>query len=363
MDMQNTLLIATRKGLFVYNKTTNHWQCSQTAFLGDPVSMALVDPRNGDWFAALNLGHFGVKLHRSQDAGVSWQEISTPTYPSQPETAAGPDWTLQQIWALSAGGADQPGRIWCGTIPGGLFCSDDHGAHWSLVRGLWDRDERLAWAGGGYDQPGIHSICVDPTDSRTITIAVSCGGVWQTHNDGADWSLIGAGLRAAYLPPEQQYNQNIQDPHRLVQCPAQPNHFWIQHHNGIFRSTDHALQWQEITSAQPSNFGFAVAVHPNNPELAWFVPAVKDECRIPVNGQLVVMHTSDGGQTFRSLTQGLPTEPSYDLIYRHGLAIDTSGNGLAFGSTTGGLWVTENQGAQWQCISAHLPPIYWVGFV
>ena len=113
---------------------------------------------------------------------------------------------------------------------------------------------------------------------------------------------------------------------------------------------------------KPSVFGFGVAVHPREPDTAWFVPAVKDECRVPVDGKVVAARTRDGGKSFEVLREGLPQEHAYDLVYRHALDIDESGDRLAFGSTTGGLWVTENQGDSWTAISTHLPPIYAVRF-
>jgi hypothetical protein len=113
---------------------------------------------------------------------------------------------------------------------------------------------------------------------------------------------------------------------------------------------------------QPSVFGFAVAVHPNDPQTAWTVPAIKDEKRIPVDGKVVVARTRDGGQNFEVLRNGLPQEHAYDLTYRHGLDIDETGRELAFGTTTGSLWWSEDQGDHWQNLSTHLPPIYCVRF-
>ena len=122
------------------------------------------------------------------------------------------------------------------------------------------------------------------------------------------------------------------------------------------------MSWREIENVRPSTFGFAVAVHPTNPDTAWFVPAVKDECRVPVNHQFVVTRTHDGGRRFEILRAGLPQEHSYDLAYRHGLDINSTGEYLVVGSTTGNLWVSENQGDSWQLVSNHLPPIYCVRF-
>jgi hypothetical protein len=270
--------------------------------------------------------------------------------------------TLVKLWALEAGGAAEPGRLWCGTIPGGLFRSDDGAASWQLVRGLWDRAERSGWFGGGYDAPGIHSICVDPRDARRLVLAISSGGVWCSSDAGASWEQGAHGMRAAYMSPERAFDPNIQDVHRLVQCAAQPEHFWAQHHNGVFASDAGARRWREIADVPPSAFGFAVAVHPRDPRTAWFVPAIKDERRVPVDGALVVARTRDGGASFEVLREGLPQRECYDLVYRHGLAVDASGERLAFGSTTGGVWTSGDGGDSWQALAARLPPVHAITF-
>ncbi|TCW84348.1 sialidase [Burkholderia sp. SRS-46] len=376
--MNDRLLVATRKGLFVLQTDGNGgWTLGAPHFAGEPVSMVLPDPRDGTLYAALNLGHFGVKLHRQRAGKTDWEACAVPVYPPQPSDDAAkastdnastptpsppaPAWSLQQIWSLETGGPDEPGALWAGTIPGGLFRSDDGGDTWTLNRALWDRPERREWFGGGYDAPGIHSVMVDPRDSRHVSIGVSCGGVWQTDDGGATWRVTADGMEADYMPPERRGEANVQDPHRVVQCAAHPDVLWTQHHCAIFRSTDGAAHWHRI-DAQPSSFGFAVAVHPREPDTAWFVPAVKDECRIPVNGAFVVTRTRDGGRTFERFSNGLPAAPAYDLVYRHGLAIDDSGTRLAMGSTTGGLWTSGDGGESWHLVSAHLPPVYCVRF-
>lgn len=349
------LYVGTRKGLFIIDASS--WRIGTPHFLGDPVSAVLAD--GGSTYAALNLGHFGVKVRRSDNSGETWNEISAPAYPAKPEgTDDKAPWKLLQIWTLEGSGKD----LWAGTIPGGLFHSTDRGESWSLVRSLWDRKERAEWFGGGYDQPGIHSICIDPRDAGKLAVAISCGGVWLTRDAGASWSLGGKGMYAEFMPPEQRDHPNIQDVHRMVQSASRPEVFWAQHHNGVFHSTDGASSWQEIKAIAPSKFGFAVAVHPQKDATAWFVPAVKDECRVPVEAKLVVSRTRDGGKSFDVLRRGLPQENAYDLVYRHGLAVDDSGNRLAFGSTTGGLWLSEDQGDSWRCLSTHLPPIHCVRF-
>ncbi len=361
--MQGQLLVGSRKGLFIFSQANGGWKIDRTAFMGTPVSQVLYHRPTQHLFVALNSGHFGPKLHRSADAGATWTEVGTPAFPEgEVSNVRGTDKpaTLKQVWCLEAGAGER--ELWAGGIPGGLFHSTDLGETWTLVRSLWDRPERKEWFGGGYDESGVHSICVSPKDRQQLTLGISCGSAWFSPDNGESWELRANGLRNEYMPPDQAYGGHLQDPHRLVQCPADPNVLWIQHHNGVFRSTDGGLNWTELTAAVPSVFGFAVVAHPTDPNRAWFVPAQKDEFRYPLDGKFVVSTTSDGGQTFKVLDSGLPPVPAYDLVYRHGLDIDDSGNRLAMGSTTGGLWSSDNQGQSWTTVSAHMPPVYVVRF-
>ena len=362
--MSDRVYAATRKGLFELERgVSGRWEMGQVSFLGDPVSVVLDDPRDGALYAALNLGHFGVKLHRSEDRGRTWTECRAPAFPVAPEgeTDAAP--SVHQVWALAVGGPAPEHGLWAGTIPAALFHSTDRGDSWQLNESLWAVPERAHWFGGGYDEAGLHSICVHPRRPEQVAVAVSCGGVWMTPDGGANWNCRADGMFAEYAPPEHRDNPAIQDPHRMVQCAATPDALWVQHHNGVFRSTDGARLWTHVPAAQPSGFGFAVAVHPRDPQTAWFVPGVKDECRVPVDGNLVVSRTRDGGATFEVLTDGLPQQHAYDLVYRHGLDVDAGGERLVMGSTTGSLWISENGGDRWQQITGHLPPVYQVLFV
>lgn len=369
--------VATRKGLFRIARhadATATWGIAQAAFLGENVALVHVEKAEvgAAIYAALDHGHFGPKLKRSRDGGQTWEDCQTPAFPPRaPDQEEERDpvfgrpipWSVQRIWAMASG--SQPGELWCGTIPGALFWSQDSGASWQFVRSLWDHPGRKAWMGGGADYPGIHSICVDPRDGARVLVAVSCGGVWETCDRGITWTVRSHGMRAEFMPPERAYDPNIQDPHCVVRCASSPDVLWAQHHNGIFRSIDCSASWQEITTTTglPSRFGFAVAVHPHDGQTAWFVPEQKDEHRIPVSGQVVVTRTRDGGQTFETLRNGLPQEHAYDIIYRHALDVDGQGLRLMMGSTTGSLWVSEDAGDSFVTVSQHLPPIYAVRFV
>ena len=354
-----TWLIGTRKGLF----TVRDNAIVQERFVGEPVSAVLADRRDGTVYVALNLGHFGQKLHRSTDGGATFTEIAAPMYPPKPEGLIELEpmrqvpipWNVELIWSLEAAHADEPGGLWCGTIPGGLFYSPDRGESWNLVESLWRDERRAQWSGGGYDYPGIHSISVDPRGAGRVLVSVSIGGVWHTQDGGATWA-IGTGMRNEYMPPGMEYDPLPQDPHRTVRAPSQPDVLWTQHHNGVFRSTDAGATWSEL-EVPPSSFGFAVAVHPADADTAWFVPAVKDQMRIPVDRALAVSRTRDGGKTFDVLRSGLPQANAYHLIYRHGLDVSSNGESLMMGSTTGSLFASDDGGDHWRRVTAELPPI------
>lgn len=370
--MSDRFYAGTCKGLFRFDRTPDGWRQAGESFLGISVPMLLPDPRDGTLYAAVEHGHFGIKLHRSSDAGETWEELDAPAYPAKPDGV--PDtmcpirnvpipWSLEKIWSLEPGGAEQPGVLWCGTLPGGLFRSADRGESWELVRGLWDVPQRSKWAGGGYDVPGIHSICIHPEDPQHLLVAISCGGVWRTRDGGKSWEQCAHGMYYDFVPEDQGgADPDGQDPHRMVRCHAAPEQLWVQHHCGIFRSIDDSTSWQEICGIAPSAFGFAVAVHPDDPHTAWFVPAKKDEFRYPVDAKFIVNRTRDGGKSFEACGDGLPEAPCYDLVYRHAFEVDPSGDRLAMGSTTGSLWISEDGADHWKTISNYLPPIYCVRF-
>ena len=360
------ILIGTRKGLF----RLLSGELSLVGFLGVPVTNVMRDPRDGRIHAAVDHGHFGTKLHHSDDDGATWAEVDPPAYPPRPADATDVDpvrgepvdWTTKLLWSIEPAHPDDAGALWCGTIPGGLFRSEDRGETWLLVRSLWDEPSRAKWFGGGYDHPGIHSVSVDPTDPDTLAVGVSCGGVWVTHDRGKSWTAA-TGMRAGFMPPEDAMRPEIQDPHRVARCRDHPQSMWVQHHSGIFRSTDGGATWSEITDVAPSNFGFAVAAHPSDPDTAWFVPAANDDQRVPIDGRMVVNRTRDGGATFESLSAGLPQSHGWHLVYRHGLDVDATGEQLVLGSTSGGLWTSDDGGDHFNLVSNDLPPIAAVRFV
>lgn len=359
--MKSTLLLGTRKGLIVCREKSGNWKIENVHFDGVPVSIAYEDERNGAWWACLDHGHWGVKLHRSFDRGANWEEVAAPAYPEGTTIKEDVPATSRYLWAVQHGGQSSPERLWIGTEPGGLFRSDDGGNSFHLVESLWNHPSRVEgkWFGGGRDYAGIHSILVDPRNENRLLIGVSCAGVFETTDGGQSWQARNKGLRADFLPdPHAEFGH---DPHLLVAAPSDPDVLWQQNHCGIFRSTDGAATWDDVTEKDgPANFGFAIAVAEDDPRQAWVAPGISDMTRIAVGKALCICRTDDGGMTWRAFRKGLPQEFCFDIVYRHALA--ASGDQVVFGTTTGNLFLSGDRGESWQAVSNYLPMVYSVQF-
>ncbi len=325
------------------------------------MSIVYADERHGTWWACLDHGHWGVKLHRSQDQGATWQEVNPPAYPEGAEIKEGVAATTRYLWAMQHGGRNHPRRLWIGTEPGGLFRSDDGGDGFQLVEALWNHPSRTAgWFGGGREHPGIHSIVVDPRDEDRLLVGISCAGVFESTDAGLTWAVRNRGLRADFLPDP---NTGVgHDPHILVAAPSNPDVLWQQNHCGIFRSADGAQSWREVSEqAGIAKFGFALAVADDNPDQAWVAPADSDVSRVAVKNALCICRSDDGGKSWRAFRKGLPQEFCFDIVYRH--ALTASGDEVAFGTTTGNAFVSGDRGESWELISNYLPMVYSVRFV
>ena len=314
--MTQPLWVATRKGLFQLRAETD-WRVGTPSFLGDPVAMVLDDARDGTVYAALNLGHFGAKLHRSADRGATWEEVAVPSYAGLPDIAKPPGPGRRHAAARAADAEDALGarsrrrrsaRAAVGRHAAGRRVqSDDRGATWD------DLPQPVGRAGAR--RSGSAAATTGPACTRCWSIRAIHGTCWSACRAAAPGRATttaprgacrATGMRADYMPPERQGDPVIQDPHRIVRCAGGPDALWTQHHCGVFRST------RRRPAVAGGRRGAAVGVRlrrgrasRSDPDTAWFVPAVKDERRVPVDGKLVVSRTTDGGKTFEVLDRGL----------------------------------------------------------
>ncbi|HEY5602550.1 MAG TPA: hypothetical protein VIM41_05535 [Gammaproteobacteria bacterium] len=393
--MTKMILLGTRKGTVILNRINGNWRPRAILHAGIPVCYAAADPRDGTLWASLDHGHWGPKLSRSRDGGTTWEDLTSVKFPegaryitkylptpdfdpaapaAQPEYT---DATIYKIWNIAFGAAQQPGRLYAGTIPGGLFVSDDGGESWELNRPLWNHASRGGdlfagdatsenrWHGTpasvdyGVFEPGIHSIIVDPRDPDHVYVAVSTAGVIETTDGGRTWASRNRGMTNDYFPdPEAEW---VHDPHFVTGCPGDPDHLWQQNHCGVFYSDNGAKNWKKVSVPDAGvHFGFPVAVDANDGRTAWVVPARADSARMAIDGGLFVGRTTDGGQSWQAFRKGLPQDNAYDIVLRHGL--DIAGDCLCFGSSTGNVYLSEDRGETWQCLGNNFPPVYSVRF-
>ncbi|MBI1227024.1 MAG: glycosyl hydrolase [Bacteroidetes bacterium] len=359
--MKNSLLLGTRKGLIVCRKKHGNWKITDLHFEGVPVSIAYADERNGTWWACLDHGHWGVKLHRSNDEGKTWAEVTAPAYPEGAEIKPGEAATTRYLWSVQHGGVKNPDRVWIGTEPGGLFRSDDGGKNFQLMEALWNHPSREKnWFGAGRDTPGIHSIVVDSRNEDRVLVGVSVAGVFETTDAGKTWAVRNKGMTADYLPdPNSEVGQ---DPHILVAAPSNPDVIWQQNHCGIFRSVDSGHNWQNISDENGiAKFGFGIAVAHDNPDQAWVAPGTSDEKRVAFKNALCICRTDDGGKSWQAYRKGLPQENCFDIVYRHALA--AAGDDVVFGTTTGNVFTSGDRGKSWDLLSNYLPMVYSVQLI
>lgn len=387
--MQKQILVGTRKGTFIFDREPSGWTPRLAGHAGVGSNFVARNPHDGSLWALLGHGHWGAKVSRSDDGGKTWRDAAQVMYPEGaryidgwvPGVSAGDgktptykDATLLQLWCIAFGA---PGSIYIGTIPGGLFESHDGGESFSLNRPLWNHDSRggdlfagegtgkTHWFGtpaagsSGEFAPGLHSIEVDPRDPNHLYVAVSTAGVLESKDGGKSWHGANAGLINDHLPnPTAEWGH---DAHFIALCPAQPDHVWQQNHTGVFYSSDAAKSWTRVSDKdQGVHFGFPVAVDPERGDTAWVVPGRSDDQRMAIDGALFVARTEDGGKSWTQLREGLPQSNAWDVVLRH--ALGNAGDALAFGSTTGNLYVSEDRGDHWTCVANNLPPIYSVRF-
>jgi photosystem II stability/assembly factor-like uncharacterized protein len=364
----DTLILGTRKGLLWFTRKGQGFELAHVAHAGNPIAYAQLDPRTRTAWACIDHGHWGQKLSRSRDGGATWDEVAAPKYPEGATYLNGyigmgernnVPATLRYLWTFAHGGDDQPGRLYLGTEPGGLFVSDDDGGSWKLCEGLWNHPSHLegGWSGGGRDNAGIHSVLVDPRNSKRVLVGVSCAGVFETTDDTRSWRIANKGFLNDYSPdPTADAGQ---DPHCVSWCAGAPDAVWVQHHCGIFASEDGAKNWRRVSEEKgPARFGFPIVADERDAKTAWVVPANSDQDRSAFGHALSVARTTDGGKTWTTLRKGLPQENCFDIVYRH--ALDLAGDTLAFGSTTGNAYVSFDRGESWQTLGNNFAPIYSV---
>jgi hypothetical protein len=352
--MTRTLqLVGTKKGAFILESdgSRRDWSVRGPLCEGWPIHDLILDPGSGAIFAGGGSPWFGPAVWRSDDLGETWSHSSAGLSYGED----GP--TVTNVWSLAMG---PDGTLYAGVEPAGLFRSADGGATWSHVEGLTNHSSHETW------QPGaggliLHTIVPHPTDPAHVWIGISAVGVFETIDGGASWEPRNVGVRADFMPdPHPITGQCV---HKFVMAAGQPDTLYQQNHCGVYRSDDAGAHWTELTdNGLPSEFSFPMVAHPRDPDTVWVIPLNgADKGRFVPDGKPAVWRTHDRGATWIRADAGLPSQNAYLTVLREAMARDTLDPvGITFGTETGQLWTSADEGASWRQITDSLPEIWAV---
>jgi photosystem II stability/assembly factor-like uncharacterized protein len=313
---------------------------------------------------SISTGHQGPTVFRTKDFGATWQEAVRPPQFARALGAQGR--AVDHVFWLTPGHASEPGVWYAGTSPQGLFRSEDAGASWAPVAGLNDHPMLQTWTGGEQDGtpdgPKLHSVLIDPRNARRMYVGMSGGGVFATDDQGATWRPMNRGSKAEFFPdPDVEYGQ---DPHCVRLHPLRPDRLYQQNHCGIYRMDLPHEEWVRIGEAMPAevgDIGLPLALHPRDPDCAFVFPMDGSTVwpRTSPDGRPAVYATIDAGATWQRLDRGLPPAQAWFTVKRQALCADgLTPAGLYFGTTSGEVWASRDEGANWAQVARHLPEIY-----
>ena len=364
------VLAATRKGAWLFHGDVARkaWRVDGPHFLGHIINHLVLDPRDGrTLLAAAKTGHLGPTIFRSTDFGRSWKEATKPPAFAKAANAEKGRAVDHTFW-LTPCHANQPDVWYAGTSPQGLFRSNDGGVTWEPFSVINDDAQYRTWMGsvqdGTPDGPKLHSIIVDPRDPKHLYFAMSGGGVHESLDGGRSFAPMVQGMEV--VEGFDAANIAFHDPHCVRLCPSNPDRLYQQNHCGIYRLDRPSKQWVRIGKTMPKrvgDVGFPMVVHPHDADTAWVFPMDGQTVwpRTSPDGKPSVYVTRNGGKRWQRLDAGLPASQAWWTVKRQAMTADTQDPvGLYFGTTSGELWMSRDEGKRWNCIARHLPEIYAV---
>ena len=365
-----TLLIGTKKGLFIIESDASRskWTLSDPHFLGHLAYHAVLDPRDGrTLLLAAKTGHLGPTVFRSTDLGQSWSEAKSP--PAFPKATDGDEGrAVHHVFWIEPSSAAEPEVWYAGVSPPGLFRSEDAGETWAPVSGWNDHPMWAKWTADGDDGTPdgsiLHSINVDPRDPAHLYIGNSGGGIFESADAGASWSPFNDNVESNFNPTP--YSEYGQDPHCVRQHPLDPDVIWQQNHCGIYRVERPSNRWVRVGDNMPAgigDIGFPIELHPRDSKTAWVFPMDGTDVwpRTSPAGRPAVYRTRDAGESWQRCHAGLPQEKAWLTVLRQAMTVDHEASiGVYFGTTTGQLWASSDEGETWIRIADNLPHIYSV---
>jgi photosystem II stability/assembly factor-like uncharacterized protein len=345
------LLIGTRKGCFLLESDADRrdWTMRGPFCEGWPVYHAIHDPGTGAIYAAAASEWHGSAVWRTPDLGETWS-LSSEGLAYDADSGR----KLSKVSTLAV----NDGRILVGVEAPGIFESRDGGQTWSLLSTLAGQPGSEGWDDPNNQPPGhlgISALMFDDRDQKRFWAIVQGIGLFETTDDGASWAPRNKGLRADWPRPHEEVGFCV---HKLVRSPADGDRMYQQNHVGMHRTDDLANTWVEITEGLPTEFGFAAATHPHDRDTFFVIPLDPGHGRTMPDGHAGVWRTRDAGESWQQLDRGLPQRDAYVGVLREAMAIDAQdAPGLYFGTSTGQVFASTDEGESWNEIANYLPGI------
>ena len=350
MSKEVQLLVGTKKGVFIIDgdKNRNNWSLRGPFCEAWPINHVTSNPKTGVIYAGGANAWFGHAVWKSKDSGMTWTHSSKGlNYPEGEQP-------LEAVWCLKS----VNGRLFAGVQPAGLFESTDDGETWTHLDGLQSHPSRPNWMPGGAGLI-LHHILCHPTNHEIMWVGISSVGVFQTTDGGKNWHTRNKGIRCDFLPEDQRYPDFGQCVHSLVMAPDNPDLLYQQNHCGMYKSENGGQDWLSIEKGLPSSFGFPAATHPRDPNTLYLLPLNGDSVgRYMPDGNAAMWRTQDQGKSWQDFRNGLPQGNAYFGVLRKGLTTDClSPVGVYFGTSSGSIFFSPDEGENWIEIVKHLPTI------
>ncbi|MDQ1483031.1 MAG: hypothetical protein QOF35_1107 [Actinomycetota bacterium] len=352
---QTLVAVGTRKGLWLArsdDRTT--WTIDGPHCLMREVPSIGIDTRGSRprILVGFRSEHWGPTIVRSDDLGQTWDETPDGAIRFPQDTGA----AVARVWQITPD-VHEDNVVWASTEPQALWRSDDRGETFSLVRGLWDHPHRPEW-GAGFGGAAIHTILPNPADSKAMLVAMSTGGVYRTADGGQSWTPNNSGIKAAGMPdPFPEFGQCV---HKVARDSVNSSRLYAQNHHGVYRSDDGGATWASIADGLPTDFGFTVLAHPSKADTLWLIPVTADMNRTPPGAQLQVQRSSNAGASWVTCSAGLPA-PSYTCVLRDAAGADNHPEaGIYFGTRNGEVYASVDEGESFSRIAEQLPDVLCV---
>ena len=344
------LAVGTAKGAFLFESDERRlsWDMKGPLFKGWDVTQVTIDPRNpGRLFATAHHKFGGHRIHRSDDFGSTWTAIGDLSLLDSDSPASQVE--SKKIWGVFPGHADHGDSVFAGVGPAGLFESADGGETWCPVDGLNLHPTRAAWR-SGYGGLSCHTVRCDPFDAERVWACISVGGLFRSDDGGETWMPKNGEIPLTIPSEEHEGVSNCI--HNLVVSPNVPGRLFQQNHEGVFRSFDGGDSWHRIEEGLSHNFGLPLAGHPSDDRILLAAPIMEDPwVHLPVDLELCLHLSTDGGETWKKNSAGLPSAGNMANILRHALAIDDCHEyGAYVGTTSGDLFFSRDRIQTWQAM-------------